>query len=649
MKLCNLRIVWTIVIGIVVTGQASPGHRFGNAARAQETGQITSTQAAERSTLDAESPVPDWVADAVFYQIFPERFRNGDPTNDPTRESLEHPDAVPATWEPTRWTAGWYDRAAWERQLGNDFYRNGVFDRRYGGDLQGILDSLGYLADLGVNAIYLNPVFYARSLHKYDGICFHHIDPYFGPDPAGDLKLISEETDDPSSWHWTAADKLFLRLLQEMHDRNMHLIIDGVFNHTGVDFFAFRSIRERQSASPFVGWYTIESYDDPRTHEDEFRYRCWWGVKSLPEFADTPDGLDLQPGPKKYIFDVTSRWMDPDGNGDPSDGVDGWRLDVANEIPDGFWIDWHRLVRGINRQAYTLAENWADASGQIQRCGFSATMNYFAFAFLTKGYLIDGSLSPSEFATTIQDRRDAYPPEVRLALFNLIDSHDTERVASMIVNAEADEYIAPDRFDYDVGERASPRSNPKYSIAKPDSGHLAIQRLVAMFQFAFPGVPSIYYGTESGMWGADDPDDRKPMIWENLDYDDESVGNIGTELIPTPVRFNRELFDYYRELTALRHKHPALRRGEFKVLATQDRQQLLVFKRQYEKDVLIVALNRSPDAIDFRFDSQQHQLPSQWRIALASTAGSAELKSENQLTVLHLAPRTGVVLEATAE
>ncbi|MFM7741114.1 MAG: alpha-amylase family glycosyl hydrolase, partial [Planctomycetota bacterium] len=150
-----------------------------------------------------KSNVPDWVADAVFYQLFPERFRNGDPKNDPDRNSLEDPQWVPDNWKLTPWTADWYSRADWEQKSGPSFYENGVFNRRCGGDLQGVLDQLDYLKKLGVNCIYFNPVFYARSLHKYDGNSFHHIDPHFGPDPAGDFALMAKETPDPKSWQWT--------------------------------------------------------------------------------------------------------------------------------------------------------------------------------------------------------------------------------------------------------------------------------------------------------------------------------------------------------------------------------------------------------------------------------------------------------------
>ena len=477
-----------------------------------------------------ESPnVPAWAADAVFYQLFPERFRNGDTSNDPTRASLETPlDRVPENWAVTPWTSDWYARPAWETARGDDFYDNGVFDRRYGGDLQGVIDKLDYLKDLGINTIYFNPVFYARSLHKYDGNSFHHVDPHFGPDPAGDFALMATETSDPATWHPTEADKLFYRLLDEAHARGLRIIIDGVFNHTGRDFFAFENLRNEQADSPYTDWYVVETFDDPATAENEFKYAGWWGVETLPEFADTADGSDLHPGPKEYVFDATARWMDPDGDGDPSDGIDGWRLDVANEVPVKFWTDWNAHVRELNPDAYTVTEIWEEADEFVRVGGFSATMNYHGFAFPVKGFLIDGTASASDFAAMLDERREDYPEVVQYALQNLVDSHDTDRVASMIVNAGGQDYMHPEKYDYDVGERVSPRGgNDAYSVRAPNAAEREIQRLVVLMQMAYVGPPMLYYGTEAGMWGADDPDDRKPMLWADLSYDDECADPLG--------------------------------------------------------------------------------------------------------------------------
>ena len=243
---------------------------------------------------------PAWAADAVWYQIFPDRFRNGDPSNDPTRDSLETPIKPGPDWRISSWTADWYARDTWETALGPDFYRNGVLERRYGGDLQGVLDKLDYLKNLGINALYFNPLFYARSLHKYDGSSYHHIDPNFGPDPKGDFAMFASETSNPATWQWTSADKLFLKLIKEAHARGMKVIIDGVFNHTGRSFFAFQDLLQRQQDSPYKDWYVVTSFDDPSTTRNEFNYKSWWGYKSLPVFASAKNGHDVAPGPKEY-------------------------------------------------------------------------------------------------------------------------------------------------------------------------------------------------------------------------------------------------------------------------------------------------------------------------------------------------------------
>ena len=294
---------------------------------------LVGCQPEERATAPETSRVPDWAQDQVVYQIFPERFANGDSTNDPTRETLERPlRNVPPSWKVMRWTRDWYERAGWEKTQSGDFYES-VYDRRYGGDLQGVINRLPYLDSLGVTALYFNPVFWANSLHKYDANTYHHVDPHFGPDPAGDKQQIAQETPtDPSTWRTTAADSLFLALIDRAHDRGMRVVIDGVFNHTGRDFFAFRDVAQNQQDSRYTGWYDVESYDDPATPDtNEFSYTGWWDLASLPEFANSPDGTNLAAGPKQYVFDATQRWMDPNGDGDPSDGVDGWRLDVAEE------------------------------------------------------------------------------------------------------------------------------------------------------------------------------------------------------------------------------------------------------------------------------------------------------------------------------
>lgn len=540
--------------------------------------------------------VPDWAAAAVFYQLFPERFCNGDWSNDPTWESLEFPEKVSKGWQVTPWTGDWYARAEWEKQGGPDFFENGVFNRRYGGDLQGVIDKLDYLKDLGINALYLNPVFYARSLHKYDGNTFHHIDPHFGPDPAGDFAQMKRETSDPATWQWTAADKLFLKLVQEVHARDMRIIIDGVFNHTGRGFFAFEDLEKNQEDSPYRDWYIVQKFDNPDTPDhNEFQYKGWWGVMTLPEFADTEARDDLHPGPKQYVFDATRRWMDPDGDGDPSDGIDGWRLDVAVEIPIKFWQDWNQHCRTINPNCYTVAENWDDAAGYLVEGGFSATMNYHGFAFPVKGFLIDGTLTSTDAAEALVNRMQDHGPKRRYALQNLIDSHDTDRVASMVVNADAARpYRQPHRFDYDVGERVSPRNWDGYLCRKPTEKERKIQRMVALMQATYVGAPMIYYGTEVGMWGADDPCDRMPMVWSDLTFENQSADPRGRERPSDPVAFDKSLHDYYRKLLRMRRDSDTLCRGGFE-LVKNDNEKVLTYRRTGESENLIVVFNRGDD------------------------------------------------------
>ena len=590
---------------------------------------------------------PGWVADAVFYQIFPTRFRNGDPSNDPTHASLEFPENVPASWKPSSWTADWYARDAWEKERGEDFYEDGVFDRRYGGDLQGVIDKLDYLKDLGINTIYFNPVFYARSLHKYDGNTFHHIDPYFGPDPDGDFALMAQETSDPATWHVTAADQLFFDLIQDAHSKGIRIIIDGVWNHTGRDFFAFDDIRRNQEASPYKDWYIIQAFDNPDTPENEFAYEGWWGVETLPLFADTPDSTDLHPGPKKYIFDSTRRWMDPNGDGNPIDGIDGWRLDVATDVPVKFWADWNAHVRSINDEAYTVSEVWHDASDFLVEGGFSATMNYHAFAFPVKGFLIDNLIPATDFLGALESRRQAYSTQMQFGLQNLIDSHDTDRLASMIVNAKP-AFDQPDRFDFD--HNVSPRYYEPYEVRKPDERERKIQKLVALMQMTSLGAPMIYYGTEAGMWGADDPDDRMPMIWEDLVYDDQVLDPRGRERPQDKVAFDQSIFDFYQSAIQLRHDNLVLRRGEFIPLNADDEANSILFARFYEDDIMIVGLNRSDQA-------QQIVLPDAFALrnktlnVVFSTTGEGadQVIPYNTDRKVTLPPLTGVVLTASSD
>lgn len=502
--------------------------------------------------------VPTWANNVVWYQIFPERFRNGDPTNDPTRESLELGNGVSDKWRIKPWGSDWFSRDEWEREFGGNFYTNAIFHRRYGGDLQGVMDKLDYLKDLGITALYLNPIFYANSLHKYDGNAHHHIDPYFGPNPKADLEQIARENAsaapyDPKTWKWTSADSLFLKLISEVKKRNMRIIIDGVWNHTGRGFFAFQDIQKNQAQSRFKDWYVVNRYDDPATAQNEFSYKAWENFTSLPEFARTPDGRDLAPAPKEYVWNVTRRWMDPNGDGDPSDGIDGWRLDVVPYMPLGFWNEWNVYVRSINPNAYTTAEIWTDASPTFVRGGnFSAVMNYWAFTLPVVDFFINGRGTAESFWNTLETRRNAYAPNVQAAMQNMMDSHDTERLISMIINR-------PATSTQPLWQPAITRNawgTPSYAIRKPNTRERDIQKLIALFQMTYTGAPMLYYGTESGVWGGQDPDDRSPMNWQDIRFDPQAGTHSPAYIRPADdMNFDSSLAGFYKGVISQRPRN----------------------------------------------------------------------------------------------
>lgn len=594
---------------------------------------LAASAIAQPATPPAEF-VPDWAKDAVWYQIFPERFRNGDPSNDPTRADLDgaFPHAPDLPWRVHPWTSDWYRLQDYEKDAPLPFHHL-VQRRRYGGDLQGIIDQLPYLQALGINAIYLNPVFDSPSSHKYDGMSYHHIDPNFGPDPDGDRALIATENPgDPSTWVWTSADKLALELIKQCHDRGIRVIFDGVFNHMGLRSWPFLDVLANQRESPYADWFIIHSWRD----EDQgtpFDYAGWFGHKTLPEFREDDQGIVA--GPRDYIFAATRRWMDPDNDGDPSDGIDGWRLDVAFCVAHPFWKQWRKVVKETNPDAYITAElidPVPDLVPYLQGDEFDAVMNY-NFAFACSDYFADEQrrITTTEFDRRLRHLREAFPPGVAEVQQNLFGSHDTDRIGSHIVNR--DQQHASDWAAY---FNFSKVENGQYDPRKPTPRELESQKLFAVLQMTYVGAPMIYYGDEVGMWGANDPDCRKPMVWDDLDYEAEATLPDGsTKPVPDPVAVNHDLLAHYKKLIAIRNNHPALRRGTFETVLIDDDRQLYGFRRQLADDTLLVLLNNSPDP-------QQPTLPAtnSWTDLLH---GHTHTPAEGRLSI-PLSPRSAAIL-----
>jgi cyclomaltodextrinase / maltogenic alpha-amylase / neopullulanase len=558
-------------------------------------------------SVEASEFVPAWAKSAVWYQIFPERFRDGDPSNNPKMADIlgADPPERPKAWKIHPWGSDWYELQPYERANGEPELWKHLLRRRYGGDLQGVIDKLDYLKDLGINAIYLNPIFASPSLHKYDQSSYHHVDPNFGPDPEGDRKLMATETPiDSSTWVWTKADELALKLIDEAHHKGMRIIFDGVFNHMGVNSFAFKDLAKNQERSPYKDWFTVKAFDNPATPANEFVYDGWFGNKSLPELREDSNGI-VQ-GPKDYIFKATERWMNPKGEG-VEHGIDGWRLDVAYCVAHPFWKDWRKHVRSINPEAYLTAELVLPpekVKPYLQGDEFDGEMNY-NFAFAAAEFFFNPEptrISVSEFDQKLEELRNLYPPGVAYVVQNLFGSHDSNRIASHIVNRGIGNFRDWGNY-FNISQAAQ---NSKYNVRKPRAEELQLQKLFAIMQMTYVGAPMIYYGDEVGMWGGNDPDSRKPMLWPDITYTDEAYKPDGTKRPPDKVQINHDLRDHYKKLIALRNRYPALRLGSFETLLFDDDKGLYVFERRHEDDVVWVALNNSGEPRDVILPARGH-------------------------------------------
>jgi cyclomaltodextrinase len=450
---------------------------------------------------------PAWVRDAVFYQIFPDRFCNGDPGNDPP--DVEAWGATPA-------------------------FRNFM-----GGDLQGILDKLDYLSDLGISALYLTPIFRSASNHKYDTIDYFAVDPHFG------------------------GMALLRKLVDSCHKRGIRVILDAVFNHCSNLHPYFLDVKEHGKRSRYWDWFHIKKWPIPERftkHKDALEwYDCWWGFHTLPKL----NFADLEVG--KYFLDVAQFWL-------REAHTDGWRLDVPNEVIQTFWPKFRRAVKEVNPEAYIVGEIWEDASPWLMGDQFDAVMNYrFQKALL--GYFADETLDTKTFDHTLREIMLDYPEQATAVMLNLLGSHDTPRPMTAALNRGV---VAP------VSGAGPAAGDSSYYIAAVQS-----LKLMAAMQFTFEGAPCIYYGDEIGMEGGKDPDCRRCYPWDKPKEQAES------DETPPSFAANRELFAYYRKLIAIRKANPALRAGTFRPFVVDSEHQLYAFERQADGNRCIVALNRS--------------------------------------------------------
>jgi cyclomaltodextrinase len=329
---------------------------------------------------------------------------------------------------------------------------------------------------------------------------------------------------------------------------------------------------------------------------------------------------------KKHIFDVTRRWMDPDGDGHPEDGIDGWRLDVPSDIPRAHWEEWRKFVKRINPQAIITGEIWHRADQWLDGEHFDAVMNYeFAKVVVAWVFNRQQKITAREAASRLAELRLAYPTVATYALQNLVDGHDTDRLASMAQN--------PDR-EYDRQNRVQD-NNPDYDNSKPSPDSYARARLVALLQMTYVGAPLIFYGDEAGMWGADDPSNRKPMLWKDLEPYEKPEENF---VMPEHLAF-------YKQAVALRNGHSALRDGTFQTLLADDEADVWVFLRGDEQEHVLVALNASALPREVRVPLPEG-VPTTWAVVFG------DLKTvdvSGGAVKLLVPPISGVALQAAAK
>ena len=424
--------------------------------------------------------VPQWAANKVVYQIFPSRFA----TTQPVDKEL------------------WYKAPITPM---DDLH----------GNLRGIIEHLDYIKDLGIDVVYLTPIFKSNSCHKYDTIDYYQVDPSFGT--TEDLK----------------------ELVQKSHERGMKVVLDAVYNHSGREFFAFQDILEKGEKSKYLDWYFIDELP-PRGEWGEIpNFKCFGYYGGMPK-------LNLKnPEVEKYITDVACYWI-------KECDIDGWRLDVGDEISHFFWKNFRKAIKAVKKDMLIIGEIWHYAGDFLEGDEWDTVMNYPFYLNLID-LLADEKINVSQFVQNLGYLKGRLNKKCYPLMWNLIDSHDTARFLHLC------------------------HDNKKK------------QHLAAAFQLLLPGMPMVYYGDEYAMPGANDPDCRRGMYWDE-EYQD------------------KEMYNWYKKLMQVRKTHACIVEGEMIETIANDDEDTIVMIRKNGEETIAMLFNCGNSAKEFNEYAGKHNL-----------------------------------------
>ena len=526
---------------------------------------------------------PDWAKGAVMYQIFTDRFYNGDKSNDV--ETNEY------------YYIGDYSRRVtnWDKYPANMGVRE-----FYGGDLQGVMDKLDYLQELGVEVVYFNPLFVSPSNHKYDIQDYDYIDPHYGKivDDGGEV-LPDGVTDNSQATKYKkrttglknleASNELFIKLVEELHRRGMKVILDGVFNHCG----SFNKWMDREriyegeedyepgayvsADSPYRSYFRFFK-EGPENWPYNGNYDGWWGHDTLPKL-NYEDSVKLE----NYILYIGRKWVSPPYN------VDGWRLDVAadlgrsNEYNHDFWKKFRTAVKDANPSALILAEHYGDPSDWLKGDEWDTVMNYDAFMEPITWFLTGMEKHSDEAREELLGNIDNFIGSMAHHMSNML-TPSLQVAMNELSNHDHSRFLT--RTNHMVGrvEHLGPEAANEYV-------NKAVMREAVVMQMTWVGAPTIYYGDEAGVCGFTDPDNRRTYPWGREDH---------------------ELIAFHKEAIRIHKEHPALRTGSLKILSGEEN--VLSYARFKGNDRIVIVINNRSERTEVKVPVWEAEIPAKCRM-----------------------------------